>query len=94
MRNIEVIIAFINRDKAKSSTGSLWSTGDCLYTYSTCLAEFDKHGNLYVNTTRYSTTSSHHRNLLIWHLSNMAFAEVHDVPRCKIHLIPKDERIY
>ena len=46
MRNEEVVIAFSHREIAKSSTGSLWSTGDCLYSYHTCIAEYDEEGKL------------------------------------------------
>ena len=91
MRNEEVVIAFSHRERAKSSTGSLWSTGDCLYSYSTCIAEYTKDGKLYVNLTKYSTTTSHHQTLVKGHLFNVAYRFVYEIARNKVHIIPKDE---
>ena len=94
MRNEEVVIAFLHRERAKSSTGSLCSTGDCLYSYSTCIAEYTKDGKLYVNLTKYSTTTSHHQTLINRHLFNTAHRFVYEIERNRVHIVPKDERIY
>ena len=94
MRNEEVVIAFLHRERAKSSTGSLWSTGDCLYSYSTCIAEYTKDGKLYVNLTKYSTTTSHHQTLVNRHLFNADPRFVYEIERNRVHIVPKDERIY
>lgn len=94
MRNEEVVIAFSRREKAESSTGSLWSTGDCLYSYSTCIAEYTKYGMLYVNLTKYSTTTSHHQTLVNRHLFSSIHRFVYRIERGKVHIVPKDERIY
>ena len=94
MRNEEVVIAFLHRERAKSSTGSLWSTGDCLYSYSTCIAEYTKDGKLYVNLTKYSTTTSHHQTLINRHLFYAVHKFVYEIERNRVHIVPKDERIY
>lgn len=91
MRNEEVVIAFSHRERAKSSTGSLWSTGDCLYSYNTCIAEYTKDEKLYVNLTKYSTTTSHHQALVKRHLFDVAYRFVYEIARNKVHIIPKDE---
>lgn len=94
MKNEEVVIAFSHREKAESSTGSLWSTGDCLYSYSTCIAEYTKYGVLYINLTKYSKTISHHQTLVNRHLSNSVYRFVYGIERGKIHIVPENERIY
>ena len=91
MRNEEVVKAFARREIAKNSTGSLWSNGNCLYSYSTCIAEYTKDGKLYVNLTKYSTTTSHHQTLVKRHLFDVAYRFVYEIARNKVHIIPKDE---
>ena len=94
MRNEKVVIAFSHREKAKSSTGSLWSTGDCLYSYNTCIAEYDKEGKLYVNLTKYSVTTSHHQTLVNKYLFNTVHRFVYRIERNKVHIIPRNERVF
>lgn len=93
MKNEEVVIAFKRREKAESSTGNLWSTGDCLYSYSTCIAEYSKEEKLYVNLTKYSTTTSHHQTLVKRHLFHDVYRFVYDKDRGVVHIVPRDERI-
>lgn len=93
MRNKEVVRAFSHREKAKSSTGSLWSTGNCLYSYSTCIAEYTREEKLYVNLTKYSATTSKHQTLVNRCLFNSIYRFIHDVERNKVHIAPEDERI-
>lgn len=93
MKNEEVVKAFKRREKAESSTGSLWSTGDCLYSYSTCIAEYTKDGKLYVNLTKYSTTTSHHQTLVNRHLFDVAYRFVYEIERNRVHIVPRDERV-
>lgn len=93
MRNKEVVIAFSHREKAKSSTGSLWSTGNYLYSYNACIAEYTKDGKLYVNLTKYSTTTSHHQALVNRHLFGAAHRFVYEIERNRVHIVPRDERI-
>ena len=92
MRNEEVVKAFSRREEAKSSTGSLQSTGDCLYSYHTCIAEFNNEGKLYINLTKYSTTTSHHQTLVNKHLFNSAHRFLYNIERNKVHIIPTHER--
>jgi hypothetical protein len=63
MKNIDVIKAFVN---GKSACGSnLYSTGDKLVNYNTCIAEYNENENRYIlNITKYSSTTSRHQNAL------------------------------
>lgn len=92
MRNKEVIEAFSHRREAVSSTGSLRSTGDCLYSYSTCIAEYSREGELYINLTKYSMTTSHHQSLLCRFVST-AHRIMYGIERNITHLVPKNERV-
>lgn len=58
MTNREVIISFMNGKVAKSSTGNLYSNGDRLFNYQTCIAEHTGNGKVIVNSTKYSVTTS------------------------------------
>lgn len=93
MKNIDVVKAFSNKEKARSSTGSLESTGDRLYSYSTCIAEYDKHGRLYINLTKYSCTTSHHQSILNRLLYSNSFEILYNIERNKVHIVPKYLRI-
>lgn len=86
MKNKDVIFNFLNRIPCSSSTGSLSSTGDCLYSYSTCIAEFDNHGRLWYNNTRYSNTTSHHQSYLRI-MAPKIYATLEDIPRNTVHII-------
>lgn len=94
MTNKEVIEAFLRGQRAANSTGSLSSTIDCLYSYSTCIAEYNKDGILYINGTKYSNTSSRHVTLLKRAMSCRNPKIVFNVERNSVHIVPKDERIY
>ena len=59
MRNSEVVEAFLKRRVAANNGGSLSSTGTKLFSYATCIAEWNN-GSLIINLTRYSVTSSKH----------------------------------
>lgn len=61
MANLDVIKSFIKRNP--NSTEHLLSTGDKLYSYSTCIAEYYL-DMLLVNITYYSNTTSRHLGLL------------------------------
>lgn len=69
MKNEDVIKAFIHREIAKSNSGNVLSTGNKLYSYRTCIAEYND-GNLYVNLTKYSITTSRHQSLLLRNVQN------------------------
>ena len=64
MKNIEVIKAFLTISKANSHNKNLISIGDRLFSYNTCIAQWID-DIIWVNVSRYSTTTSGHRNSLI-----------------------------
>lgn len=65
MRNIEVIKQFLNKSSGNSDSGNLISTGDRLFSYNTCIAEWiDDDDYVIINTTKYSSTTSRHQNML------------------------------
>lgn len=64
MTNKDVVIAFIRGESVH--TGHMTSTGDRLFSYNTCIAQWHK-GTLLVNRTKYSSTTSHQMS----HLNRM-----------------------
>lgn len=64
MNNSEVVKAFLRKGMANNSTGSLHSTGTKLFSYTTCIAEWEDkewdNDTLIINLTKYSNTSSRH----------------------------------
>lgn len=67
MKNKEVVEIFLCGEAAIGS--NLYSTGDKLFSYRTCIAEWHG-GYLIVNTTRYSNTNSRHQSYFK-HISNI-----------------------
>lgn len=91
MRNEEVVKSFFKRLCRVNSTGSLSCDGVRLDSYSTCIAEFDDSGVLYINLTKYSATTSHHQSLLARHISdNIKSKVVYDIPINTRHIIPNE----
>jgi len=78
--NENVVIAFCKHHYAEG--GNLQSMNNRLYSYRTCLAEFDENGNLWVNVTRYSNTTSKHLGKLLRQLQRreMTYTMVTDFP--------------
>lgn len=75
MKNKEVCEAFLNRESAMGS--NLYSDGHKLFSYSTCIAEWEGYDNkLYVNSTKYSVTTSIHQSYLRNSLSRIWNIEV------------------
>ena len=64
MKNSEVVEAFLRKGMANNSTESLHSTGTKLFSYATCIAEWEDkewdNDTLIINLTKYSVTSSNH----------------------------------
>lgn len=58
MNNQSVIKAFINGKSAKSSNGNLYSVGDKLINYYTCIAQRTESGVVLYNGTKYSVSTS------------------------------------
>lgn len=61
MHNKDVIADFLNREPA--STKNLSTDGTKLYSYSTCIAQWN-YNTIIVNPTYYSNTTSHHLGIL------------------------------
>jgi hypothetical protein len=66
MKNIDVIKAFTARETAKST--NLWTTGNYIVNYSTTLAQYGD-GEIIVNMTKYSTSTSTIQNKLLAELT-------------------------
>lgn len=95
MKNEEVIKAFLNRKEAKSYTGSLWCNEYKLFSYHTCIAEFNKDDELYLNLSKYTRTTTRHQQLLVANLKNKINNKiVYDIPKNKTYIVPKEEQIY
>jgi hypothetical protein len=62
MRNKDVVKAFIQRKAAKVQ--NLESTGDKLISYNTVIAQWTYDGELYINSSYYSATTSRHLGYL------------------------------
>lgn len=93
MKNINVIRKFLNRTKASSSNGNLRSTGDKLFSYNTCIAEWPSEKIIYnweevtvcsyaltVNVTKYSTSTSRIQNMLLRKIPFVQTVKVDNVP--------------
>ena len=90
-RNLKVAEDFTKGIKSESYTGSLYSTGDRLISYSTCIAEWTKDGKLRINVTKYSTTTSKHLSHLLCYTTKIYNAAnvvkyVYDVPINSLYL--------
>ena len=81
MKKIEVITCFIYNKTASNTTGNLRSTGDRLFSYNTCIAQWVD-GGIIVNRTKYSSTTSHHQGMLERRLAgHIHMFPVFDVPK-------------
>lgn len=61
--NQGVIDSFLRKEI--NSSGHLKSDGEKLISYQTCIAQYTSLGDLLVNMTSYSVTTSRHRNMLL-----------------------------
>lgn len=80
--NDEVIEAFFKGELAHSTT--LTTDGSRLFSYNTCIAQFDSvQETLYVNTTKYSSTTSRHQNKVLKEIDKNKYFCIflQDVPR-------------
>lgn len=66
VKSADVVRNFLNRSTKNycNSTCSLSAVDGRLFSYNTCIAEFDKNGWLWINTTKYSVTTSKHQSML------------------------------
>lgn len=62
MKNIDVIKAFLNNERAK--TANLWTDGAALVNYNTAIGHWHN-GTLFVNTKKYSQSTSKIQNQLL-----------------------------
>ena len=86
MTNQEVIGKFVNFAEL-AYTANVLSTGDKLFSYSTCIAQ--RHGSkIIVNVTRYTVTTSKMQKYLRCVLSNRDVIEVTNVPKETCNLVP------
>lgn len=69
MKNKDIVLEFLEQNKAGRSSQSLTSSGDKLYSYATVIAQWYE-GKLYINNTKYSQTTSRHQSLLLRHAEN------------------------
>lgn len=80
----EVIKKFLEHKCAYNNHQTLTSTGDRLLSYKTCIAQW-KGDTLIINTGKYSSTTSAHRNLIIYYFTRMfpkgISQMLNDVPR-------------
>ena len=77
--NEAVVQEFLNGRQAQSHTGALWSTGDCLFSYGTVIAQWHENTPL-VNTRGYSsTTRGKHQSQLKYHLNRFKVRYINDV---------------
>ena len=78
MKNLDVIRKFLSRIKASSSNGNLRSTGNKLFSYNTCIAEWPTKKIIYngevsiicnykliVNVAKYSKSTSKIQTMLL-----------------------------
>lgn len=66
MTNQETAEAFLKG--LSGSSDNMHSTGGKLFSYSTCIAEFNSYGDLIGNATKYSSTSSKHLSYIRKHI--------------------------
>lgn len=78
MNNAEVINSFVRR--MNGATEHLTSRNGKLFSYSTCIAQYDS-GNLIVNKTKYSSTTSRHLSMLLKYKDRLPnIVEVNNIP--------------
>ena len=78
MNNQSVINAFALGQIGRSSNGNLYSTGDKLINYHTCIAQRLQDGTIVVNSSKYSVSTS---KLQTWTRSTIRiYKEVVNVP--------------
>lgn len=95
MKNKEVCKEFIHRRIASGS--NLISTGDKLFSYNTCIAQWHPHGVIY-NETKYSPTTSRHqsylRNAITHNIGWVGAVIIDNINFNTRDLMPDYERIY
>ena len=82
MNNQSVINAFVNGKSAKSSNGNLYSVGDKLFNYYTCIAQRTDSGAVIYNGTKYSVSTSKNQTWTLQTLiiKGVEYKTVYNVP--------------
>lgn len=78
-KNCQDVVRAWERGKACSKADSIWTDGHRIMSYGTCLVE-NVGGQLYLNRTRYSVTTTVHQNALAAYFGDRVI-EIDDVPR-------------
>lgn len=90
--NQRVIDSFLRKEI--NSSGHLMSDGKRLISYQTCIAQYTSLGDLLVNMTSYSVTTSKHRNMLLRSSHYYNIIKLDNIPRGAENLLeyyyPKD----
>lgn len=86
MKNEDVVRLFMGR--ARASGSNLYSTGDKLINYYTCLAQWN-YDVLYYNMTKYSVSTSKIQNYILKHLpKNVTTIQITTAPKGVQSLFP------
>lgn len=88
MKNEEVVKSFFRQVPARSHNGNLWTDGNILVNYRTCLGEWDLN-KVHINWTKYSVTTSKIQHYILNALDTCtAEIIIHpDVPIGSLYLI-------
>lgn len=63
-KNCQRVAEAFDRGLSERAADSIWTNGEAIYSYQTCLACRLPDGTIAINTTKYSTTTSNHQNSL------------------------------
>lgn len=81
-KNCTLALAAFLAGRSARPADSIWSNGDHLYSYATCIVARGAAGEFIVNRTRYSTTTSIHQGPLTARLRECGrVVEVRGLPR-------------
>lgn len=86
MRNNDVIATFVNGG-TNAKAKNLYIDGDKLMNYNTCLAQRIESGNIVVNMTKYSPTTSTIQNVLNGSIPAYSKIIVNNVPMGRDYLV-------
>ncbi len=73
MKNDELIRKFLMKQSGIGN--NLFSNGNKLVSYTTCIAQYDDRGVLHINTTEYTHSSNEHLQMLLNECSGMYYVE-------------------
>lgn len=79
--NCSAVLSAFQSGKAYRRCASIWTDGNAIYSYVTVLVVRLGAGNVAINRTRYSTTTTIHQNALAAALRYETALSLYDVPR-------------